>query len=165
MIGRLVQCRYTVTPSHSCMRNCRHLITSKDLLTPVMCAGPETEPHNSREDEIELIVIEAKGVVAVVGTDRSTTQLVSLDREQGVRVFGADDGRMMCVLLWFDIEVEVAVVERDGRSLSLAGSVGAGCGLVSVEIWTLGPRFSVFSFSSSIFWPSSCVVSLAGVLT
>lgn len=53
-------------------------------LTPVMCAGPETEPHRRRDVLIEVMVMLAKGAVAVVGTERSRTQLVSFDREHGV---------------------------------------------------------------------------------
>jgi hypothetical protein len=57
------------------MRNWRHLITRTDFFTPVMCAGPDTEPQSSKEEVTDVIVIDANGEFAVVGTERSTTQL------------------------------------------------------------------------------------------
>jgi len=59
-------------------------MTKTLFLTPVMCAGPDTEPHRRRDEETELMVMLAKGAVAVVGTDRSTTHPVSFWREHGV---------------------------------------------------------------------------------
>ncbi len=60
----------------------------------------------------------AKGAVAVVGTERSTTQFESLDSEHGVWELSEDEGRMMCVCVWLVMEIEVAVVEREGRSVA-----------------------------------------------
>jgi len=53
----------------------------------------------------------------VVGTERSRTQFVSLDSEHSVWELSEDEGRMMCVCVWLVMEIEVAVVERDGRSV------------------------------------------------
>ena len=108
------------------------------------------EPHNSSEEETDVMVRDANGAVAVVGTERSATHPQSLEREQGVRVLGAEDGRMMCVLDWFDIEVEVAVVDRDGRSVSLAGFMGAALRVVSAVSCTLSPSVLACPPSSGI---------------
>jgi hypothetical protein len=88
------------------------------FLTPVMCAGPETAPQRRSDVETWLMVMLAKGAVAVVGTERSRTQFDSLDSEHGVWELSEDEGRMMCVCVWLVMEIEVAVVERDGRSVA-----------------------------------------------
>ena len=69
----------------------------------------------------------AKGAVAVVGTERSRTQFESLDSEHGVWELSEDEGRMMCVCVWLVMEIEVAVVDREGRSVaeSLFGSAAS----------------------------------------
>ena len=73
-------------------------MTSTEFFTPVIWAGPETEPHSSNEDVTDVIVIEAKGEFVVVGTERSTTHPEIFEREQGVLAFGAEDGRIRCAL-------------------------------------------------------------------
>jgi len=86
------------------------------FLTPVIWAGPETEPQMSSEEVAELMVRLAKGPVAVLGTEISTTQLVRRWRLQGVCEWRAEDGRMMWVFFWLVMDMEVADVESNGRS-------------------------------------------------
>lgn len=59
----------------------------------------------------------AKGPLSVLGTERSATQVLRRCREQGVWERCEDMGRMMWVLFWLAIAVEVAVLVRLGRSL------------------------------------------------
>ena len=63
-----------------------------------MCAGPSTLPQRRSEEDVELIVREAKGEV-VVGGMRSRTQDVRRDRLQGVDGWREEAGRMM----WDDV--------------------------------------------------------------
>ena len=141
-------------------------MTSTVFFTPVMCAGPETEPHSNKEEAMDVIVMLAKGAVAVVGTERSTTQPESFDREQGVLVLGAEWGRMICVFDWFDMDVEVVEVESAGEFVSSLESAGVVCGfdfalLAFNVVSALG---SISSSPSGIASFSSCATSLAGVL-
>jgi hypothetical protein len=109
------------------------LRTKTLFLRPVIWAGPETEPQTKSDEEVELIVRLAKGLVAVLGTERSTTQLFRRWRLQGVCEWRDEDGRMICVFFWFVMEIEVAVVEREGRSFVVDdGSASA----FSVVLWT-----------------------------
>jgi hypothetical protein len=62
-----------------------------------MWAGPETEPQTKSEEVVELIVKLANGLLAVLGTERSTTQLLRRCRLQGVCEWRPEDGRIMCV--------------------------------------------------------------------
>jgi len=96
------------------------------FLTPVMCAGPKTEPHSKRDDDTDLIVRLANGAVAVVGTDRSRQQDVSLCSVQGACEWRAEEGRMMWTLDWLVMETVVVVVARTGRSAFWSPSGAAG---------------------------------------
>lgn len=99
-----------------------------------MWAGPEMEPQISSEEVAELTVRLAKWLVAVLGTERSTTQLMRRWRLQGVCEWRAEEGRMMWVFFWFVMEMEVAVVESDGRSFVEDDNDGSKPSL-SVALW------------------------------
>lgn len=71
---------------------------------------------------MELIVRLANGLDAVLGTERSTTQLLSRCRLQGVCELRADEGRIICVFFWFVTDMEVAVVDSAGRSFVVSTS-------------------------------------------
>lgn len=102
-------------------------------MRPVIWAGPETEPQTKSDEEMELMVRLAKGLVALLGTERSTTQLFRRCRLQGVCEWRVEDGRIICVFLWFVIEMEVAVVESEGRFFVVDdGSASA----LLVVVWT-----------------------------
>jgi hypothetical protein len=74
------------------------LITITLSLTPVICAGPETEPQSSKLEVTVVMVRLANGPVEVEGEERSRQHDESLLREQGVWVRKAEAGRMMCAL-------------------------------------------------------------------
>ena len=72
-------------------------MTSTLAFMPVMCAGPDTEPQRRSDEETELIIKLAKGAVAVVGTEKSTTHPVSFCRMHGVWELRAEEGKRMWV--------------------------------------------------------------------
>lgn len=111
----------------------------------------------SRDADTELMVRLAKGAVAVVGMDKSRTQLDSFCSEQGVCVLSDDEGRMMCAWVCLVMEMEVEVVDSDGRSLvSSVGFASVCAECCSFDVWS----FFVPSSSS----PSGSALSLAGVM-
>jgi hypothetical protein len=95
-------------------------------LTPVIWAGPETEPQRSRLEVTVVIVREANGPVEVEGEERSRQQDEILLREHGVWVRKAEAGRMMCALDWFEMDTEVELAERERRLILFVASPGSG---------------------------------------
>lgn len=95
MMGLLEQNRYTSTFEQSCIRNCLQFTTTTLSFTPVICAGPEIEPHKMSEEAMVLIVILAKAAVEVDGTERSTQQPDIFCRVHGVCEYAEEEGRMM----------------------------------------------------------------------